>query len=145
MRNPHYLPEQSTKVTLLNFGITQAGLQDQLLGITVAKERPDLEQEKNDLIVQSAKNKKQLKEIEDQILEILSSASNILEDESAIQVLSSSKVLSDEISEKQKIAEATEEKLTKHETGIHPLRIIQVCYFFASQIWETLIQCISTL
>ena len=44
LANPHYLPEISTKVVLLNFTITQEGLQDQMLGIVVAKERPDLEQ-----------------------------------------------------------------------------------------------------
>jgi len=32
LRNPHYLPEVSVKVTLLNFMITPEGLQDQLLG-----------------------------------------------------------------------------------------------------------------
>ncbi len=41
-RNPHYLPEISTKVTLINFMITYEGLNDQLLGILVKKERPDL-------------------------------------------------------------------------------------------------------
>lgn len=47
---------------------------------------------------------RQLKEIEDKILEVLSSSEgNILEDETAIQVLSSSKVLSNEIAEKQVI------------------------------------------
>jgi len=45
-RNPHYLPELSTKVTLINFMITYEGLNDQLLGIIVKKERPDLEEEK---------------------------------------------------------------------------------------------------
>ena len=45
-RNPHYLPEISTKVTLINFMITYEGLNDQLLGILVKKERPDLEEEK---------------------------------------------------------------------------------------------------
>ena len=39
LRNPHYLPELSVKVSLLNFMITQDGLEDQLLGIVVAKER----------------------------------------------------------------------------------------------------------
>lgn len=38
--------------------ITPTGLEDQLLGIVVAKERPDLESEKNILIVQGAANKK---------------------------------------------------------------------------------------
>lgn len=73
--------------------ITQQGLQDQLLGIVVAKERPQLEEMKNELIVESAKNNEQLQIIEDKILYILSSSEgNILEDESAINVLSSSKV-----------------------------------------------------
>jgi len=73
--------------------ITPQGLEDQLLGIVVAKERPQLEEKKNELIVESANNKKSLKEIEDKILYILSSSEgNILEDESAIKVLSSSKV-----------------------------------------------------
>lgn len=58
LRNPHYLPEIVVKVTLLNFMITPVGLDDQLLGIVVAKERPDLEAEKNMLIVQGATNKK---------------------------------------------------------------------------------------
>ena len=31
LRNPHYLPEVVVKVTLLNFMITDVGLQDQLL------------------------------------------------------------------------------------------------------------------
>nr|CAD7400377.1 unnamed protein product [Timema cristinae] len=111
LRNPHYLPEVAVKVSLLNFMITQVGLQDQLLGIVVAKERPDLEAEKNQLIVQGAENKRTLQEIEDKILEILSASENILEDESAVQVLSSSKTLSIEITEKQAIAEETEKSI----------------------------------
>lgn len=50
-RNPHYLPEISTKVTIINFMITYEGLNDQLLGIIVKKERPDLEEEKERLIL----------------------------------------------------------------------------------------------
>lgn len=42
LRNPHYLPELSTKVSLLNFMITREGLEDQLLGIVVAKERSEV-------------------------------------------------------------------------------------------------------
>ncbi len=46
------------QVTVLNFMITEEGLEDQLLGIVVARERPELEEEKNMLIVQTAENKK---------------------------------------------------------------------------------------
>ena len=85
--------------------ITPEGLEDQLLGIVVAKEKPDLEEERQALIVTSANNRRQLKEIEDKILHTLSaSEGNILEDETAIQILDSSKVLSDEIAKKQKVS-----------------------------------------
>ena len=51
---------------------------------------------------QGAENARQLKEIEDQIIEVLSSSEgNILEDETAINVISSSKVLSNDIAQKQ--------------------------------------------
>ena len=40
--------------------ITPMGLEDQLLGIVAAKEKPDLEEKKNQLILESAKNKKQV-------------------------------------------------------------------------------------
>merc|ERR1719446_1291505 len=98
LRNPHYLPEVAVKVTLLNFMITQVGLQDQLLNIVVEKERPELAEEKARLVVEGAENKAALQNTENKILDVLSnSQGNILEDETAIQVLSASKVLSDEI------------------------------------------------
>ena len=114
LRNPNYLPEVSVKVKLINFVITPLGLQDQLLGIVTRKEKPDLEVIKNQLILQSASNKRQLKDIEDKILEVLSSSQgDILEDETAVQILSSSKVLAEEIAEKQKVASQTEQEIDK--------------------------------
>lgn len=66
--------------------------------------RPELEEERNALILQSAANKKQLKDIETKILETLSSSEgNILEDESAIKVLDSAKIMSNEIMKKQQV------------------------------------------
>jgi dynein heavy chain len=67
-------------VSLLAFMTTHEGLEEQLLGIVVAKERPELEEEKNHLIIAGAANKRRLQEIEDQILKVLSaSQGNILE------------------------------------------------------------------
>ncbi|XP_051841933.1 dynein axonemal heavy chain 7 [Antechinus flavipes] len=132
LRNPHYLPETSVKVTLLNFMITPEGMQDQLLGIVVARERPDLEEEKQALILQGAENKRQLKEIEDKILEVLSSSEgNILEDETAIKILSSSKALANEISEKQAIAEDTEKKIDDTRLEYHPIAVHSSILFFS--------------
>ena len=85
--------------------ITYEGLNDQLLGILVKKERPDLATEKERLILEGANNKKALAEIEDKILQVLSGNKNILTDESAINILTASKVTSNEISEKQVVAD----------------------------------------
>ncbi|KAK0140700.1 Dynein heavy chain 3, axonemal [Merluccius polli] len=131
LRNPHYLPEVAVKVCLLNFMITPQGLEDQLLGIVAAKEKPELEEKKNQLILESAANNKQLKEIEDKILQVLSSSEgNILEDETAIKILSSSKVLSEEISEKQKIASITETEIDETRMGYRPVAEHSSTLFF---------------
>ena len=67
-------------MSLLAFMTTREGLEDQLLGIVVAKERPELEEEKGRLILAGAENKRRLKEVEDKILRVLStSQGNILE------------------------------------------------------------------
>lgn len=131
LRNPHYLPEVAVKVTLVNFMITTVGLEDQLLGIVVAQERPDLETEKNQMIVKSADNKRLLKEIEDKILEVLSSSEgNILEDEFAVQILSSSKVLSNDIAAKQAIAEVTEQLIDVARLEYKPIAVHSAILFF---------------
>lgn len=75
---------------------------------------------------------RQLKEIEDKILEVLSaSEGNILEDETAINVLSSSKVLANEISEKQAVAEETEKKIDATRMGYRPIAIHSSILFFS--------------
>ena len=48
------------KVTVINFTVTMFGLEDQLLGAVVKKERPDIETKKNRLVVSMASDKKQL-------------------------------------------------------------------------------------
>ena len=69
-----------------------------MLGIVVAEERPDLEDAKNALIISNAKMKKELKELEDQILYRLSnSEGNPVDDVDLIKVLEASKLKSEEI------------------------------------------------
>lgn len=93
LTNPHYPPELCVKVNLLNFMATSEGLQDQMLGIVVAKEEPELEAQREKLVLEDAENKRLLKEIEDQILYLLkNSKGNILDDEVLIDTLAQSKV-----------------------------------------------------
>ena len=44
------------------------GLEAQLLGIVVRKERPELEEQKDNLVINIAAGKKKLEDLEDQIL-----------------------------------------------------------------------------
>jgi len=50
--------------------ITEQGLREQLLAIVVAHERPDLQEKKEQLIIESARNRDALYTIESKILEV---------------------------------------------------------------------------
>lgn len=65
-------------------------------------------------------------------MEVLSSSEgNILEDETAIKILSCSKVLANEISEKQAVAEVTEQKIDETRMGYKPIAIHSAILFFS--------------
>lgn len=131
LRNPHYLPETSVMVTLLNFMITEQGLREQLLATVVVKERPDLQEKKEKMIIESAKNKDMLYTLESKILEVLSmSQGSILEDENAITILSTSKVLSEEITEKQAISVVTEKEIDDAREKYVPVAAYSSVLFF---------------
>jgi dynein heavy chain len=51
MANPEYKPEVCIKVTLINFTVTFAGLEEQLLGDVVKKERPDVEEQRDKIVL----------------------------------------------------------------------------------------------
>ncbi|KAF7282405.1 hypothetical protein GWI33_002719 [Rhynchophorus ferrugineus] len=131
-RNPHYLPEVFNRVTIINFALTLEGLQDQLLGIVVAVEKPELQQLKEELIVQKAENKAALENTEEKILKTLSeSKGDILEDETAIQILDDSKLLSAEIREKQEkslqIEKSIEEFRVKYQQVAEHSAVLYYC------------------
>lgn len=52
LSNPHYPPEIQAECTLINFTVTETGLEDQLLDLVVLKERPDLSAQSVELIQQ---------------------------------------------------------------------------------------------
>lgn len=112
LANPLYAPEISTKVTIINFAVKEQGLEDQLLGIVVRKERPDLEEQKDELVVNVAAAKKKMVELEDMILRLLSESSgSLLDNEELILTLQSSKNTAEEIKQQLEIAEQTEKKI----------------------------------
>ncbi|XP_065685160.1 dynein axonemal heavy chain 1 isoform X1 [Hydra vulgaris] len=131
--NPHYTPEVSTKVTIVNFTLSPSGLEDQLLALVVAEERPDLEEAKNQLIINSAKMKEELKEIEDKILHRLtSSEGSPVDDEALIITLEESKLKSQDIKAKVVIAEQTENSIDAIRSEYIPVAVRSQILFFCT-------------
>lgn len=113
-----------------------SGLEDQLLGRVVAQERPDLEEAKNQLIVQNASMKKELKEIEDEILQRLSdSTGNPVDDIELIQALEASNLKSTEIKAKVAAAEITEKEIDETRMKYIPVAVrSQILFFCVSDL-----------
>ncbi|XP_061640433.1 dynein axonemal heavy chain 1 isoform X3 [Phyllopteryx taeniolatus] len=134
--NPHYSPEVSTKVTLINFTLSPSGLEDQLLAQVVAAERPELEIAKNQLIISNAKMKQELKDIEDEILFRLSSSEgNPVDNQELIQVLEASKIKAGEIQAKVIVAEETEKDIDATRLTYVPVAVrTQILFFCVSDL-----------
>ena len=109
--NPHYTPEISTKATIINFAVKQKGLEEQLLGTLVAKERFDLQTQKSELVLKLAEGRGQIVDLEDELLRLLSEVKgSLLDDADLLITLERSKVTSEEVTKQ--IAEAEEVEVT---------------------------------
>lgn len=93
-------PNASCLVTRVNFSVTRAGLEGQLLGQTLQQEKPELEQRKSELLQREEEFKVQLAGLEKKLLEQLADASgNILENDALIKSLESTKIAATTITE----------------------------------------------
>ena len=112
LTNPHYLPEISIKVTLINFTVTSSGLEDQLLVEVVRFERIELEEKRVNLIIQISQDKRQLQELEDRILKQISEVQGrILDDEELINTLDASRITSETINNRMKLSKITAKEI----------------------------------
>eukprot|EP00741_Cyanophora_paradoxa_P004754 tig00000828_g4612.t1 len=131
LANPHYAPEIQAETTLINFTVTEDGLEDQLLARVVKKERPDLEEQKSELMQQQNDFKIKLKELEDNLLNKLNNAQgDILEDVALIENLEETKVVATEIGEKVKVAIATEAEINGARESYRPVASRASLLFF---------------
>jgi dynein heavy chain len=104
--NPHFPPEVQAETTLVNFTVTILGLEDQLLALVVKKERPDLAQKSEELVVENRGFKIKIKELEDQILAKLAAAEgDVTEDVELIEGLEDAKRIAADIAVKMELAE----------------------------------------
>jgi dynein heavy chain len=130
--NPHFPPEIQAECTLINFTVTPSGLEDQLLGLVVAKERPELSERNKELVHQQNHFKIRVIEIEDDILRRLASAEgDITDDVALIEGLESSKAIADDIAAKSASGKRTQALIAKTSAKYRPVAQLGSLLFFA--------------
>ena len=97
---------------IINYSVTQQGLQEQLLNVTVSHERPDLEEQRERLVKEMSDSKSLLKQLEDTLLRELSQATGeILDNTALIETLENTKKKAVEIAENLKEAQVTAKEI----------------------------------
>ncbi|KAJ3158178.1 hypothetical protein HDU86_003133 [Geranomyces michiganensis] len=136
--NPHYPPEIQAQTTLINFTVTLAGLEDQLLADVVNVERPDLEKTKADLTKQQNEFKIKLTELEDALLSRLSAAQgNFLGDTALVENLETTKSTATDIEQKVEEAKKTEKKINETRELYRPVAgRSSLLYFLLNDLWQ---------
>ena len=118
-------------MTIVNFAVKEQGLEAQLLNIVVKMERPDLDEEKNDLVKKVAQGKRTIAELEDTLLDLLSNArGSLLDNVELINTLNESKVTSDTVTESLKIAEKTGKKIEEASSLYRPCSVRAAILYF---------------
>ncbi|XP_019728452.1 dynein heavy chain 11, axonemal isoform X3 [Hippocampus comes] len=114
LANPHFPPELQAQTTLINFTVTPVGLEEQLLGQVVSRERPELEDLKMELNRQQNHFKIELQRLEDDLLSRLSTAcGNFLGDISLVEQLEITKTTAAHIQDKVVEAQENETKINE--------------------------------
>jgi dynein heavy chain len=132
LNNPHFNSEITSLVTTLNFALTPDGLYDQILSLIVSFERKELEEKHNALIHQSTNNKKELRFLENEIVEQLSSVKgDILDDEHLVHHLSALRDTAEDIQQRLKTSETTERRINKARESYSPVASRATSLFFS--------------
>uniref|UniRef100_A0A8D2LWB2 AAA+ ATPase domain-containing protein n=1 Tax=Varanus komodoensis TaxID=61221 RepID=A0A8D2LWB2_VARKO len=136
LAKPKYRPEIQAQTTLINFRVTQDGLEDQLLADVVNMERPDLEHFKSELTKQQNYFKIELKMLEDELLTRLSAAeSNFLGDTLLVERLETTKHTAAEIEIKVTEANINEAKINEAREHYRPVAArASLLYFFMDEL-----------
>lgn len=129
--NPLYLPDVSTRLTLLNFTVTLDGLEDQMLGEVVAIEKREMEEEKNVIVQSIAQGQKKLKQIEEQILTRLNNTKgNILDDRDLISELKSAQANAETLKSDEVVAHEKMDRISELREGYREVAVRASVLFF---------------
>ena len=102
LATPHYPPETAAQVSIVDFGVTRQGLEEQLLARVVDHERPELQEAAARLQGELSSYAEQLVALEDDLLARLAAASgDILEDSALVEQLEATKRTAADVASKQ--------------------------------------------
>jgi len=113
LANPHFRPEIAAQCTIINFIVTESGLEDQLLALVVNIEKNELEQKKQELVKQQNEFSVTLDSLENTLLESLASANpaTILDNKELIDNLDLTKKTTISIQLQSAQAQITEQQI----------------------------------
>ena len=134
--NPKFSPELSAKSTIIDFTVTQNGLEQQLLSVVLTKRQRVLEESLVSLLKEVTKNKKVLKELDKLLLnKLTTSDKNLLEDEELVEILNSTKNQAKEMQVKLADAEIKTNEINEKRLTFKPVAIRgSVLYFCMIEI-----------
>ena len=116
---------------VINYMVTLKGLEDQLLSVVIKVERPELEQRRESLIIETSTNRKLLKDLEDSLLrELAQSTGNMLDNVELINTLDETKTKASEVAEKLKLAAKTADEVEKNRDIYRPVAKRGAILFF---------------
>ncbi|KPA81036.1 putative dynein heavy chain [Leptomonas pyrrhocoris] len=132
-------PSAAALVAEVNFSVTSLGLEGQLLGVTLQRERPELEKQKVELLKKEEGLQLELNKLEQRLLDDLAdSQGSLLENTQLIKSLNEVKVQASHIEESLKMSRDLQTELDEKREVYRPFAHHGATLFFVIQDMEAL-------
>ncbi|XP_070520949.1 dynein axonemal heavy chain 10 [Cardiocondyla obscurior] len=119
--NPMLNPALYAKAVVINYIVTTAGLENQLLSVVVRTERPDIEEQRETLIFETSENKNLLQQLEDSLLIEIADERSMVDNIELIETLENIKSNADEVMKKLSLAKVTSFDINKLRENYRPI------------------------